>query len=80
MNADFRVIPLGDIDLQCEIRLDVGRNVVDRWCERTTVRRVYAAKIEGRSSDMTVAMYEGHSAEEVRSFMSVSIILNPHLL
>ncbi|KAJ6512470.1 hypothetical protein C8R45DRAFT_960506 [Mycena sanguinolenta] len=57
-------IPLGDIDLQREIRLDVGRNVVDRRCERTTVRRVYAAKIEGRSSDMTVAMYEGHGAEE----------------
>ncbi|KAJ7242173.1 hypothetical protein B0H12DRAFT_1326115 [Mycena haematopus] len=45
--SDFRMIPLGDIDLQREIRLELG--VVDRRHERTCVRRVYAAKIEGTS-------------------------------
>ncbi|KAJ6452771.1 hypothetical protein C8R45DRAFT_1193456, partial [Mycena sanguinolenta] len=63
-DADFRTIPLGDIDLQCEIRLDVRLNVVDRWRERTCVQRIYTTKIEGRTSDMTVAMYQGNTAEE----------------
>jgi hypothetical protein len=50
------MIPLGDIDLQHEIRLN----------NRTgSVRRVYAARIEGRQSNVTVAMYQGHRAEEV---------------
>ncbi|KAJ7211859.1 hypothetical protein C8J57DRAFT_1483764 [Mycena rebaudengoi] len=49
--SDFRMIPLGDIDLQHEIRLNnrTGR-----------VRRVYAARVKGRQSNMTVAMYQGH--------------------
>ncbi|KAJ6452796.1 hypothetical protein C8R45DRAFT_638397 [Mycena sanguinolenta] len=62
--SDFRMIPLGDIDLQREIRLDVRLNVVDRPRERTCVQRIYTAKIEGRTSDMTVAMYQGNTAEE----------------
>jgi hypothetical protein len=50
------MIPLGDIDLQHEIRLN----------NRTgCVRRVYAARVKGRQSNMTVAMYQGHRAEEV---------------
>ncbi|KAJ7111860.1 hypothetical protein C8R44DRAFT_254419 [Mycena epipterygia] len=61
--SDFRRIPLGDINLQREIRLD-GSGVVERSHERAYVRRIYSAKIEGRKSNMTVALYQGDSAEE----------------
>jgi hypothetical protein len=61
--VDFRVIPLGDIDLQHEIRMDAA--IVERPRERRCIRRVYSAKLEGRSSGMTVALYQGNNAEEV---------------
>ncbi|KAF7337073.1 hypothetical protein MVEN_02144500 [Mycena venus] len=59
--SDFRMIPLGDIDLQHEIHIDNSRGLVNR---RGQVRRVFAAKIEGRRSIMTVSMYQGEGAEE----------------
>ncbi|KAJ7928262.1 hypothetical protein B0H13DRAFT_1007651 [Mycena leptocephala] len=62
--SDFRMIPLGDIDLQHELRLNKGSAVVGRRCERASVRRVYSARIEGRNAPMTVAMYQGPGAEE----------------
>jgi hypothetical protein len=61
--VDFRMIPLGDIDLQHEIQVD--RGVLGRWRRRGCVRRVYSAKVEGRKSDFTVTMYQGNGAEEV---------------
>ncbi|KAJ7767107.1 hypothetical protein B0H16DRAFT_350769 [Mycena metata] len=60
--SDFRLIPLGDIDLQHEI--PTGAAIVERPRERRCVRRVYSAKLEGRSSGMTVALYQGDNAEE----------------
>jgi hypothetical protein len=57
------MIPLGDIDLRREIRLETG--IVGHRRERPRVRRVYTAKIEGRLSDVTVAVYQGEGAEEV---------------
>ncbi|KAJ6561628.1 hypothetical protein B0H19DRAFT_1259297 [Mycena capillaripes] len=70
---DFRMIPLGDIDLQSEH--DTG-GVVYRQNERCSVRRVYSAKIDGRASEMTVAVYQGNGAEEewrqhIAKYMSV---------
>jgi hypothetical protein len=67
MHTDFRMIPLGDIDLQHEIRLNKleGLAVVDRQREGASVRRVYSARIDGRNAPTTVAMYEGPGAEEV---------------
>ncbi|KAJ7833008.1 hypothetical protein B0H14DRAFT_2801743 [Mycena olivaceomarginata] len=60
---DFRRIPLGDIDLQHEIHLDNTFGVVDRQRRRTrNIRRVYSAKTAGRN--VTVAMYQGNTAEE----------------
>jgi hypothetical protein len=59
------MIPLGDIDLQQEIRLDDGFAVVDRHCETARIRRVYSARVHGGNSNVTVAMYQGDSAEEV---------------
>ncbi len=60
------MIPMGDIDLLEEIRLDNEKGVVGyHHPERTRVRRVYSAKIDGRKSGVTVAVYQGHGAEEV---------------
>ncbi|KAJ7227982.1 hypothetical protein B0H12DRAFT_1328542 [Mycena haematopus] len=60
--SDFRMIPIGDIDLQREIRLNSYTGVVDR--ERACNGRVYSARVEGRKSTLTVAMYQGNGAEE----------------
>ncbi|KAJ6580626.1 hypothetical protein B0H19DRAFT_483050 [Mycena capillaripes] len=61
--SDFRMIPLGDIDLQREIRVDNHAGIVNRHSKRARVR-VYSAKLNGQRSNMTVAMYKGNNAEE----------------
>ncbi|KAF7377035.1 hypothetical protein MSAN_00121600 [Mycena sanguinolenta] len=69
--SDFRMIPMGDIDLRHQIRVDDLR--ADEWNVsnpqlrgRACVRRVHSAKvvIGHRRSRVTVAMYEGNDAEE----------------
>ncbi|KAJ7827424.1 hypothetical protein B0H13DRAFT_878918 [Mycena leptocephala] len=76
--SDFRMIPLGDIDIQHEIRLNKfeGSSVVGRRGERAYVRRVYSARIDGKNAPTTVAMYQGPGAEEewqqdIAKYMSV---------
>lgn len=64
--ADFRRIPMGDIDLQHELCLDKYSRVADYRRERRSIRRVYSAKIDRGTSSVTVATYQGESAEEVR--------------
>jgi hypothetical protein len=65
-SIDFRMIPLGDIDLQHEIRLDRGSVVVGyRHAKQASVRRVYSARVDGRETQTTVAVYQGPGAEEV---------------
>ncbi|KAF7335482.1 hypothetical protein MVEN_02201700 [Mycena venus] len=59
---DFRMIRLGDIDLQHEIAFD---NIVDGQHEGRRVRRVYSAKVGKRKSRMTLAIYQGGGAEEL---------------
>jgi hypothetical protein len=59
------MIPLGDIDLQREIRLDNHTGLVDHQRKRPRVRRLYTAKIDGQMSDLTVAIYQGEGAEAV---------------
>ncbi|KAJ6522065.1 hypothetical protein B0H19DRAFT_1386734 [Mycena capillaripes] len=59
--SDFRMIPLGDIDLQREISVN-STGVVDRQYGRQSVRRVYSAKLGGQNT--TVAIYQGPGAEE----------------
>ncbi|KAJ7041112.1 hypothetical protein C8F04DRAFT_169961 [Mycena alexandri] len=63
--SDFRMIPLGDIDLQKEIHLNEISGTVSRQRAAGTVRRLYSAKIEGKNSNMTVALYQGENAEDV---------------
>ncbi|KAJ7300930.1 hypothetical protein DFH08DRAFT_907575, partial [Mycena albidolilacea] len=60
--SDFRMIPLGDIDLRHEIQVD--RGVIGRRRGQGCIRRVYSAKVQSRKSDFTVAMYQGNGAEE----------------
>jgi hypothetical protein len=56
---------MGEIDLQHEIRVDneSGRVYRQRQCRH--IRRLYSAKVGGRQSSMTVAIYQGDHAEEV---------------
>ncbi|KAJ7063840.1 hypothetical protein C8F01DRAFT_1250107 [Mycena amicta] len=62
--ADFRKIPLGDINLQRELRVDDRSVSVYRRREHGCVHRVYSARVEGRKGDMTVAIFQGKNAEE----------------
>ncbi|KAJ7037135.1 hypothetical protein C8F04DRAFT_1393869 [Mycena alexandri] len=80
------MIPLGDIDLQRqirvdEIRLDQNSRVISRQ-QHGCVWRVYSAKVEGRKSDMTVAVYKGETAEEEwrRDFAKYMTVRHPHIL
>jgi hypothetical protein len=57
---------MGEIDLQRELRLNKHSGVADYRRERCSVRRVYSAKIDCGKSSVTVAMYQGEKAEEVR--------------
>jgi hypothetical protein len=60
---DFRMIPVGDIDLRREINLNRKTGVVER--QRRCIRSVYTARIDRRKSEMTVVLYHGDKAEEV---------------
>ncbi|KAJ7752646.1 hypothetical protein B0H16DRAFT_1546064 [Mycena metata] len=66
---DIHRIPMGNIDLQRQIRSDELRfddtvGVVRHERRRGCVRRVYSAKVEGCSSDMTAMVYDGDTAEQ----------------
>ncbi|KAF8188920.1 hypothetical protein K438DRAFT_1764171 [Mycena galopus ATCC 62051] len=67
--ADFRRIPLGDIDLRRETRVDYKCGIVPFASERWVVRRIYSARINRRRPDMTVALY---NAEELYGVTSAS--------
>ncbi|KAJ7023137.1 hypothetical protein C8F04DRAFT_190650 [Mycena alexandri] len=84
--SDLRRIPIGDIDLQRqirvnEVRVDEDSGVIFREA-RGCVRRVYSAKVEGRKADMTVAIYEGNTAEEEwrRDIAKYMTVRHPHIL
>ncbi|KAJ7677034.1 hypothetical protein DFH06DRAFT_1122304 [Mycena polygramma] len=57
---DYRMIPLGDLDLQREICVDKSTGVVH--LRRPAQRRVYSAKLQDQT--VTVAMYRGDAAAE----------------
>ncbi|KAF7337088.1 hypothetical protein MVEN_02146000 [Mycena venus] len=58
--SDFRIIPLGDIDLQRELRVKSGKVYRQPQIQG---RRVYSAKIDSRMSNVTVVLYNGDGAE-----------------
>ncbi|KAJ6462992.1 hypothetical protein C8R45DRAFT_940651 [Mycena sanguinolenta] len=53
----FRTIPLGDIDLQREIQFDGCSGVA-------SLRRLHSARVEGKASDVSVAVYQGAGAKQ----------------
>ncbi|KAJ6512398.1 hypothetical protein C8R45DRAFT_1087575 [Mycena sanguinolenta] len=57
--SGFRTIPLGDVDLQREIRLNSDSGTVSR-------RKLHSAKIlvDRESLDVTVAVYQGNRAKQ----------------
>ncbi|KAF7377054.1 hypothetical protein MSAN_00123500 [Mycena sanguinolenta] len=63
---DFRMIPMGDIDLRRQIRVDERTGVAYPQWQRGCVRCAYAAKarIDGRTTRVTVSIYQGNDAEE----------------
>ncbi|KAF7344250.1 hypothetical protein MVEN_01716300 [Mycena venus] len=61
---DFRMIPIGDLNLLREIRHDGGSGVIDRRKRRAPVRRMYTARITGSQSAVTAVMFQGEGAEE----------------
>ncbi|KAJ7722018.1 hypothetical protein B0H16DRAFT_1601428 [Mycena metata] len=73
-SADFRMIPLGDLDL-------VGGGVVSRRKSGYT-KRVYPARIDGRNSKMTAVMFEGPAAGEAwgRELAQYATFRHPNLV
>ncbi|KAJ6530783.1 hypothetical protein B0H19DRAFT_1384653, partial [Mycena capillaripes] len=64
LSSDFRMIPLGDIDLQREICLNGDSAIIDCRDGRRYIRKMYTAKINREQADMTVAIWEGENAED----------------
>ncbi|KAJ7034612.1 hypothetical protein C8F04DRAFT_1234218 [Mycena alexandri] len=79
---DFCMIPMGDIDLQKEVTANRNSGVIDRRRHRNCVRRVYSAKINGRKSNVTVAVYQGSGAEEDwrRDVEKYTLVRHPNIL
>ncbi|KAF7364441.1 hypothetical protein MSAN_01105200 [Mycena sanguinolenta] len=61
---DFLRIPLGNIDLRSEIQVHAATGTISRHGKGRSVRRMYSARVVSHSEPMTVALYEGHNAEE----------------
>ncbi|KAJ7063807.1 hypothetical protein C8F01DRAFT_35766 [Mycena amicta] len=80
--ADFRKIPLGDINLQRELRVDDQSVSVYRRREHGCVHRVYSARVEGKKADMTVAIFQGENAEEQwsRTVLEHSSLRHPNVV
>ncbi|KAJ6523916.1 hypothetical protein DFH09DRAFT_1190084 [Mycena vulgaris] len=75
---DFRTIPLGDLDLRQEIH----GSMVNRRSRRGYARRIYHARIDGRNSKMTIALYQGKAAEKVwwHELKNYSRLRHPNLV
>ncbi|KAJ6518089.1 hypothetical protein C8R47DRAFT_5829 [Mycena vitilis] len=59
----FPSIRLGDIDLR-EPRLETPSQTLRYLRERSSTRRVYTARVEGRKGNVSVAIYEGKGEDE----------------
>ncbi|KAJ7752999.1 hypothetical protein B0H16DRAFT_1836187 [Mycena metata] len=76
--ANFRRIPLGDVDLRREIRVDSASGIVKF---SPPARRVYSARIHGNPSNTTAVLYQGERAEEEwRAAVSYSRLRHPHIV
>jgi hypothetical protein len=81
--SGFRTIPLGDLELLDEIQLNDVSTIASRQPGRCSVtrlliaplRRTYSARVSGRKSDMTVAVYQGQNAEEASDWFLEELML-----
>ncbi|KAJ6549770.1 hypothetical protein B0H19DRAFT_1264681 [Mycena capillaripes] len=78
---NFRVIPMGDLDLLYEIRHKAGSTVARRRT-RSSGRKVYATRIYGSNACMTAVVYQGDAAEEQwrKELARYSELRHPNLL
>ncbi|KAJ7681960.1 hypothetical protein DFH06DRAFT_1159797 [Mycena polygramma] len=76
--SDFRMFPMGDIDLRREICLNKDTGVVSRggWSNR----RIYSAKLHGK--DVTIAIYHDYGAAgEWRKYVKAHYLLrHPNII
>ncbi|KAJ7751367.1 hypothetical protein B0H16DRAFT_829805 [Mycena metata] len=75
---DFRKIPMGEIDLQHEIRFGDGPRVVIRRRGPRRAQRMFSARIDGCKTPMTVAWYQGPNAKERQDISMHSWLLHPN--
>ncbi|KAF7353196.1 hypothetical protein MSAN_01507300 [Mycena sanguinolenta] len=71
--SDFQTIQLGDLKLVKEVCLSTQSGLVGRPSRGVGVRRIHHAKIRGDPGTVTVAMYQGDSAENLRLPLSETI-------
>ncbi|KAF7334933.1 hypothetical protein MVEN_02243000 [Mycena venus] len=62
--TDIRMIPIGDLDLLHKIGHPRESGLVRRRQGRSSVRRMYTARIHGSRTRMTAVLYQGDGAEE----------------
>ncbi|KAJ7617109.1 hypothetical protein FB45DRAFT_933457 [Roridomyces roridus] len=74
-SPDFRMIPVGDIDVRDTI-------AYHRPHQMRFVKQIYSARIDSRESPMTVALYIGEDAEEEwrREISKYSHLRHPNLM
>ncbi|KAJ7025822.1 hypothetical protein C8F04DRAFT_1127202 [Mycena alexandri] len=70
---DIHTITMGDIELRSQLHVDSNEwrvhedtGIVHHERRRGCVRRVYSAKVGHHKADMTVVMFEGDRAEQVK--------------
>ncbi|KAJ6532572.1 hypothetical protein B0H19DRAFT_450917 [Mycena capillaripes] len=61
---EFRVIPIGDLNLLNEIKCTSGSLVVRRRKGRASTKKMYTARIPGFQSAIMAAVFQGEDAEE----------------
>ncbi|KAF8158677.1 hypothetical protein K438DRAFT_1860956, partial [Mycena galopus ATCC 62051] len=76
---DFRMIPLGDLDLLHEIRLEDGPSMITR---RRSTGKLYHVRLDGRVSPMTAVVYQGEEGEQAwrRALQTYSGIRHPNIV
>ncbi|KAJ7509642.1 hypothetical protein B0H11DRAFT_2184208 [Mycena galericulata] len=78
---DFRMIPLGDLDLIHEIRL-ANRTTGSVVARKRSGEKLYHVSLNGRTSKMTAAVYHGREGEEEwrRELQTYSGIRHPNIV
>ncbi|KAJ7037217.1 hypothetical protein C8F04DRAFT_1331610 [Mycena alexandri] len=68
--SDFRMIPIGDLNLLKEIRRAGGSLIVRHRKGGASMKKMYITRIPGFQSTMTAAVFQGDGAEELYGIAS----------